>query len=44
LSAIAKADAILIMENGTIIESRNHQDLLLQKGRYFDLLNKQVLL
>jgi ATP-binding cassette subfamily B protein len=31
------------MENGTIVESGNHQNLLLQKGKYFDLWSKQGL-
>jgi len=43
LSTIANADTILVMENGTIVESGNHQDLLLQKGKYFNLWNKQGL-
>lgn len=43
LSTIANADTILVMESGTIVESGNHQDLLLQKGKYFDLWSKQGL-
>lgn len=43
LSTIANADTILVMENGTIVESGNHPDLLLQKGKYFDLWSKQGL-
>lgn len=43
LSTIANADTILVMENGTIVESGDHQDLLLQKGKYFDLWSKQGL-
>jgi ATP-binding cassette subfamily B protein len=44
LSTIANANTILVMKNGTIIESGNHSDLLNQKGEYFDLWNKQGLL
>jgi ATP-binding cassette subfamily B protein len=43
LSTIANADAILVMENGIIVESGNHQNLLSQKGKYFDLWSKQGL-
>ena len=43
LSTIANADTILVMENGSIVESGNHPDLLLQKGKYFDLWSKQGL-
>jgi len=41
LSTIANADTILVMENGTIVESGNHQDLLNRKEKYFDLWSKQ---
>ena len=44
LSTIANADTILVMENGTIVESGNHNGLLQQKGKYFDLWNKQGLM
>ncbi|SDI11230.1 ABC transporter [Flavobacterium omnivorum] len=43
LSTIANADTILVMENGTIVESGNHNALLEQKGKYSDLWNKQGL-
>lgn len=43
LSTIANADQILVMENGTIVESGNHQELLSQNGTYFELWNKQSL-
>ncbi len=41
LSTIANADTILVMENGTIIESGNHTTLIEKKGKYYDLWNKQ---
>ena len=43
LSTIANADTILVMENGTIVESGNHNELLEQNGKYYDLWNKQGL-
>ena len=43
LSTIAYADTILVMENGQIVEKGNHSNLLAQKGKYFELWNKQSL-
>lgn len=43
LSTIANADTILVMENGNIIETGNHTDLIRQTGKYYDLWNKQEL-
>ena len=43
LSTIATANTILVMENGIIVESGSHQDLLSQNGKYFDLWSKQGL-
>ena len=44
LSTIANADLILVIENGTIVESGNHHELIALKGKYLDLWNKQSLL
>jgi ATP-binding cassette subfamily B protein len=41
LSTIRDADVILVMNHGTIIEQGNHQQLLDQKGFYYDLYNSQ---
>jgi ATP-binding cassette subfamily B protein len=41
LSTIKNADLILVMKDGNIIEQGNHEDLLKQKGFYFDLYNSQ---
>ena len=43
LSTIANSDTILVMENGVIVENGNHLNLLSQKGKYFELWNKQSL-
>ncbi|MCX7614207.1 MAG: ABC transporter ATP-binding protein/permease [Clostridiales bacterium] len=37
LSTVRNADAIMVIENGEIIERGSHDDLLSQKGRYFQL-------
>ena len=37
LSTVRNADAIMVLENGEIIERGNHQDLIEKKGRYYQL-------
>lgn len=37
LSTIQKADQILVVEDGEILETGKHEDLLKAKGRYFEL-------
>lgn len=41
LSTIRKVDLILVVKDGQIIERGNHQELLKQKGYYYDLYSKQ---
>ena len=41
LSTIKKADIILVVKNGNIIEKGTHKELLRQKGYYFSLYQKQ---
>lgn len=41
LSTIKNADLILVMKDGNIIESGNHDTLLAQQGFYADLYNSQ---
>ncbi|CAA9198944.1 peptidase domain-containing ABC transporter [Flavobacterium collinsii] len=43
LSTIANADTILVMKNGTIVESGNHFELLDQQSEYYNLWGKQNL-
>ena len=43
LSTIRDADLILVMNHGAIIEQGNHQQLLEQKGFYYDLYNSQFI-
>jgi ATP-binding cassette subfamily B protein len=37
LSTVRNADAILVLENGEVIERGNHEQLLALKGRYYNL-------
>ncbi|NBJ93173.1 ABC transporter ATP-binding protein [bacterium 1xD42-62] len=37
LSTVRNANAIMVLENGEIIERGDHDDLLSQKGRYYEL-------
>jgi ATP-binding cassette subfamily B protein len=37
LSTVRNANAIMVLEHGEIIERGDHDDLLAQKGRYYEL-------
>jgi subfamily B ATP-binding cassette protein MsbA len=41
LSTIRRADQILVMEAGRIVECGTHELLLAERGRYFDLYTRQ---
>jgi len=43
ISTIKNADKILVMDNGRIVEQGHHDDLMQQKGTYFELYEKQLL-
>ncbi len=42
LSTIRKADQILVVEKGKIVERGNHDELMKQEGRYFELYTYQA--
>ena len=42
LSTIKNADKIIVIENGEIIEAGSHEELLKQKGYYYNTLNTQI--
>ena len=41
LSTVRNADAIIVIEDGRIIERGDHDDLLAQRGRYYQLYTGQ---
>ncbi len=41
LSTVRNSDAIMVLENGEIIERGDHDDLIEQKGRYYQLYTGQ---
>jgi ABC-type multidrug transport system ATPase subunit len=42
LSTIMRADRILVVMNGEIIEEGSHEDLIHSQGKYHDLWSKQI--
>jgi ABC-type multidrug transport system fused ATPase/permease subunit len=42
LSTIKRADQILVIEEGTIVEQGKHEELLSKQGRYYDLYTYQA--
>ena len=41
LSTVAKADSIIVLEEGRVVERGDHETLLARKGRYHDLWTLQ---
>jgi len=41
LSTIRRADQILVVEQGLIVERGGHAQLFAQRGRYYDLYTRQ---
>ena len=42
LSTIMKADKIIVLYEGGIVEEGRHDDLLANKGMYYQLIQKQI--
>lgn len=42
LSTVRHADQIVVMENGRIVETGNHLDLVMKKGHYYHLVKNQL--
>ena len=42
LSTIRKADQIIVMQGGMVVEVGNHTNLMERKGRYYQLVQSQV--
>ena len=42
LSTVRNSDCIMVMENGKIIERGNHDDLIEQKGKYYQLYTGKI--
>jgi ATP-binding cassette subfamily B protein len=42
LSTVKNADQIVVLENGQIVETGNHEALTKQKGKYFELVKNQL--
>ena len=41
LSTASNADNIIVLDKGVIIEEGNHDALMLKKGKYFEMWEKQ---
>lgn len=43
LSTLVQVDKIFVIENGTITESGTHNELIAKKGRFYNLVQKQIM-
>ncbi len=42
LSTVKNADLIVVMQDGDVIETGNHDELMKLKGHYYNLFNIQM--
>jgi ATP-binding cassette, subfamily B, bacterial len=42
LSTVRHADQIVVLENGAIVETGDHENLTRKRGRYFELVKNQL--
>ena len=42
MSTVRKADKIIVINNGKVVETGNHKTLIEKKGFYFDLIKNQL--
>jgi len=42
LSTVRGADQIVVLDNGRIIETGNHESLIAKKGAYYNLVKNQL--
>lgn len=42
MSTVKKADSIIVLDSGKIVETGTHEELINKKGHYFDLINNQL--
>ena len=42
LSTVCEADHIIVLEKGTIVEQGKHEELVITKGKYYELVKNQL--
>lgn len=42
LSTVKNADQIIVLDSGKIIEQGTHNDLIINKGKYYELIQNQL--
>ena len=42
LSTVKKADVIIVMDHGSVVERGRHEDLIKLRGRYYELIKNQL--
>ena len=42
LSTVKKADVIIVMDRGSVVEQGRHEDLIKLRGRYYELIKNQL--